>query len=398
MGGTMRLGADPIKLHAEHAGARDLRRGRHLRAPPPPLRGQQLPAQAPRGRRPRRARARRRTSAWSRSSRSPTTRSSSPPSTTRSSSRGPSARRRCSATSSRAALEYAPRARDAASRVERADGAEPPTGRFAAPTGEAGAARPRRPGSPRRSPTSAASSARSAQEAACAERVARRAARRWASRGRARRRRGNLLARIRGRGERTILLCAHLDTVAGGRARSSPVLVDGGWENANDGILGADNKAAVAMILEVARRCSVEGSPVGLELLFTVAEEIGLPGAKALRRRPAARASSATSSTTRPRSARSSPPRRRSTASRPSSSASPPTPASAPRPAARAILAAAHAVDAHAARPDRRRDDRQRRLLPRRRRVHQRRAGARPPARRGPLARPRAGRGGRSPR
>ena len=31
----------------------------------------------------------------------------------------------------------------------------------------------------------------------------------------------------------------------------------------NDGILGADNKAAVAMLLELARRCSVEGSPVG---------------------------------------------------------------------------------------------------------------------------------------
>jgi tripeptide aminopeptidase len=34
------------------------------------------------------------------------------------------------------------------------------------------------------------------------------------------------------------------------------------------------------MILEVARRCTVEGSPVSLELLFTVAEEVGLQGAK----------------------------------------------------------------------------------------------------------------------
>jgi tripeptide aminopeptidase len=58
------------------------------------------------------------------------------------------------------------------------------------------------------------------------------------------------------------------------------VLVEDGWENANDGILGADNKSAVATILEVARRCSVEGSPVGLELVFTVAEEVGLQGAK----------------------------------------------------------------------------------------------------------------------
>jgi tripeptide aminopeptidase len=91
---------------------------------------------------------------------------------------------------------------------------------------------------------------------------------------------GNLLARIPGRGERTILLCAHLDTVPEDGA-IEPVVVDGGWESAGDTILGADNKAAVAVILEVARRCAVEGSPVGLELVFTVCEEVGLEGAKA---------------------------------------------------------------------------------------------------------------------
>ena len=91
---------------------------------------------------------------------------------------------------------------------------------------------------------------------------------------------GNLLARVPGRGERSILLCAHLDTVDDGGVPIDPVIVDGGWENANDGILGADNKAAVAVILELARRCSVEGSPVGLELLFTTGEENALAGAK----------------------------------------------------------------------------------------------------------------------
>src|SRR4051812_44811618 len=91
---------------------------------------------------------------------------------------------------------------------------------------------------------------------------------------------GNLLARLPGRGERSILLCAHLDTVDDGGIPIDPVIVDGGWENANDGILGADNKAAVAVILELARRCSVEGSPVGLELLFTTGEENALEGAK----------------------------------------------------------------------------------------------------------------------
>jgi len=89
---------------------------------------------------------------------------------------------------------------------------------------------------------------------------------------------GNLLARIPGRSGRSILLCAHLDTVEQ-TAPIEPVVVDGGWENANDGILGADNKAAVAVFLEVARRVTVEGSPVGIELLFTVAEENGLLGA-----------------------------------------------------------------------------------------------------------------------
>ena len=91
---------------------------------------------------------------------------------------------------------------------------------------------------------------------------------------------GNLLARVRGRSDRSILLCAHLDTVEQ-TAPIDPVIVDGGWENANDGILGADNKAAVAVILETARRASIEGSPVGLELLFTVSEENALAGAKA---------------------------------------------------------------------------------------------------------------------
>jgi tripeptide aminopeptidase len=91
---------------------------------------------------------------------------------------------------------------------------------------------------------------------------------------------GNLLARIDGRSERTVLLCAHMDTVDVAAA-VEPVLVDGGWENANDGILGADNKAAVAVILEVVRRTRVEGSPVGLEILLTVSEEDALSGAKA---------------------------------------------------------------------------------------------------------------------
>jgi tripeptide aminopeptidase len=93
---------------------------------------------------------------------------------------------------------------------------------------------------------------------------------------------GNLLARIPGTGPDSILLCAHMDTVPLS-APVEPVLVDGGWENAGDGILGADNKSAVAVILELARRVtSAPGPPVvGIELLFTICEEVSLRGSKA---------------------------------------------------------------------------------------------------------------------
>ncbi len=92
----------------------------------------------------------------------------------------------------------------------------------------------------------------------------------------------NLLARVPGAGEQAILLCAHMDTVPP-LAPVEPVIVDGGWENANDGILGADNKAAVAVMVELARHLLGSDQPaqVGVELLFTVSEEDGLHGAKA---------------------------------------------------------------------------------------------------------------------
>ena len=83
-----------------------------------------------------------------------------------------------------------------------------------------------------------------------------------------------------GGSRRSLLLCAHLDTVPL-QAPVEPVLVDGGWENANDGILGADNKAAVAVLLALARHVSREGAPVDVELLFTVGEEIALAGSNA---------------------------------------------------------------------------------------------------------------------
>jgi tripeptide aminopeptidase len=92
---------------------------------------------------------------------------------------------------------------------------------------------------------------------------------------------GNLLTRIPGRAAASILVCAHLDTVPP-VAPIEPVLVDGYWENANEGILGADNKSAVAVALELARRLTTAGQPppIGIELLFTVCEEVSLRGSR----------------------------------------------------------------------------------------------------------------------
>jgi tripeptide aminopeptidase len=93
---------------------------------------------------------------------------------------------------------------------------------------------------------------------------------------------GNLLTRIPGRTPASMLVCAHLDTVPP-VAPIEPVLSGGYWENANAGILGADNKSAVAVALELARRFSTaeDPPPVGLELLFTVCEEVSLRGSRA---------------------------------------------------------------------------------------------------------------------
>ena len=90
---------------------------------------------------------------------------------------------------------------------------------------------------------------------------------------------GNLLARIPGTGAGWLLFCSHLDTVPVA-APIEPVVRDGGWENANEAILGADNKVAVATMLTLAHRLARAPAPVGVELLFTVGEEVALGGAK----------------------------------------------------------------------------------------------------------------------
>lgn len=92
---------------------------------------------------------------------------------------------------------------------------------------------------------------------------------------------GNIVARVPGERDGWVMFAAHLDTVP----HEGPVEVvceDGAYRSAGETILGADNKAAVTVLVELAARAAERPPPVGLELVFTVAEEDGLRGAKEL--------------------------------------------------------------------------------------------------------------------
>ncbi len=92
---------------------------------------------------------------------------------------------------------------------------------------------------------------------------------------------GNLIARVPGTGEGWVMFCAHLDTVP----HDGPIEVefaDGLFRSRGETILGADNKAAVTVLVELAARQAALPAASGIELVFTVAEEDGLRGAKEL--------------------------------------------------------------------------------------------------------------------
>ena len=93
---------------------------------------------------------------------------------------------------------------------------------------------------------------------------------------------GNLYTRVEPTAEGVpIFLCAHLDTVPPDGSLE-PVVEDGVVRNAGGTILGADDKSAVAVMLEATRRVLAENRPhAGIELLFTPKEEVGLLGAAA---------------------------------------------------------------------------------------------------------------------
>lgn len=92
---------------------------------------------------------------------------------------------------------------------------------------------------------------------------------------------GNLVAKLQGNiHAKPLLLNAHMDTVEPGKG-VSVVLKDGIFTSDGTTILGADDKSAIAILLETVRVLEENSISYGpLELVFTVCEEIGLLGAK----------------------------------------------------------------------------------------------------------------------
>ncbi|MBI4757827.1 MAG: M20/M25/M40 family metallo-hydrolase [Chloroflexi bacterium] len=92
---------------------------------------------------------------------------------------------------------------------------------------------------------------------------------------------GNLLGTLPGRGE-PFLLNAHMDGVQPCRG-IKPAMRDGVIYSDGSTILGADDRGGIAVILESLARLAPGGpAHCAVELAFTVQEEVGLLGAKAL--------------------------------------------------------------------------------------------------------------------
>lgn len=86
---------------------------------------------------------------------------------------------------------------------------------------------------------------------------------------------------VEGAGRGTpVLLCAHLDTV-GVAGPITPLVADGVVRSDGTTILGADDKAAVAVLLHALADLAAAPPAGRVEVLFTTCEEVGLRGAKA---------------------------------------------------------------------------------------------------------------------
>lgn len=97
-------------------------------------------------------------------------------------------------------------------------------------------------------------------------------------------RKGNLLAtKFCGEGP-TILLSAHMDTVEE-IVKTRQILQNGTMLTSSEGILGADDRAGIAVILDVLANIHKTNFNGVLKITFTVEEEIGLRGASGIDQR-----------------------------------------------------------------------------------------------------------------
>ncbi len=93
---------------------------------------------------------------------------------------------------------------------------------------------------------------------------------------------GNIIAILPGTVDESIVLSAHMDCVPPCTG-VEPIVEDGVVRSAGETVLGGDDKSGVAAILEAVTRLIESGEPRPRILItFTVCEEIGLLGARAL--------------------------------------------------------------------------------------------------------------------
>lgn len=79
---------------------------------------------------------------------------------------------------------------------------------------------------------------------------------------------------------RPVIFCCHMDTVKPG-IEIKPVIRDGIITNESPGILGADDKAGIAAVIELLEIVTENDLPHGdIEIIFTVMEEAGMAGSK----------------------------------------------------------------------------------------------------------------------
>ncbi len=92
---------------------------------------------------------------------------------------------------------------------------------------------------------------------------------------------GNIIVRVPGKSNsaKPFFLCSHTDTVRPTKDLQ-PVIENGVISSAGDTILGADNRAGIAILLSLLEQvASSDFEHNNFEVIFTIAEEIGLIGA-----------------------------------------------------------------------------------------------------------------------